>query len=181
MALQDSASVCIIERKKTLGTKYSQLLSWILGCGICRLGGPFYIRSFYIRNLKIHGCLCPQGTLESNCPGYRGVIISSFKSLSRVWLFATPWTAAHQASLSISKSRSLYKLMSVESMTHPAISSSVICFSSCLQSFPASGSFPMSQFFTSGGQRIGVSASSSVLPMNIQKWFPLGLAGWISF
>ena len=56
----------------------------------------------------------------------------------------------------------------------------VIPFSSCLQSFPASGSFWMSQFFTSGGQSIGVSASTSVLPMNIQEWFPLGWTGWIS-
>ena len=63
---------------------------------------------------------------------------------------------------------------------HPTISSSVIPFSSRLQSFPASGSFPMSQFFTSGGQSIGVSASVSVLSMNIQDWFPLGWTGWIS-
>ena len=63
---------------------------------------------------------------------------------------------------------------------HPAISSSVIPFSSCLQSFPASGSFRMNQFFTSGGQSTGVSASASVLPMNIQDWSPLGWTGWIS-
>ena len=63
---------------------------------------------------------------------------------------------------------------------HPTILSSVVPFSSCLQSFPASGSFPMSQFFTFGGQSIGVSASASVLPINIQDWFPLGLTGWIS-
>ena len=63
---------------------------------------------------------------------------------------------------------------------HPTISSSVIPFSSCLQSFPASWSFPMSQFFAAGGQRIGASASASVLPMNIQDWFPLGWTGWIS-
>ena len=63
---------------------------------------------------------------------------------------------------------------------HPTISSSVVPFSSCLQSFPASGSFPVSQFFKSGGQRIGVSALASVLPMNIQDWFPLGWTGWIS-
>ena len=56
----------------------------------------------------------------------------------------------------------------------------VFPFSSCLQSFPASGSFPMSQFFISGGQSIGASASASFLPMNIQDWFPLGLTGWIS-
>ena len=63
--------------------------------------------------------------------------------------------------------------------SHPTISSSVILFF-CVQSSPASGSFPMSQFFASGGQSIGVSASASVLPMNIQDWFPLGLTGWIS-
>ena len=63
---------------------------------------------------------------------------------------------------------------------HPTISSSVVPFSSCLQSFPASRSFPMSQFFPSGGQSIGVSASASVLPMNIQDWFPLGWTGWAS-
>ena len=63
---------------------------------------------------------------------------------------------------------------------HPTISSSVVPFSSCLQSFLASGSFPMSQFFASGGQSIGVSASASVLPMNTQDWSPLGWTGWIS-
>ena len=63
---------------------------------------------------------------------------------------------------------------------HPTISSSVIPFSSCLQSFPTSQSFQMSQLFTSGGQNTGVSASTSVLPMNIQDWFPLGWTGWIS-
>ena len=63
---------------------------------------------------------------------------------------------------------------------HPTISSSVVPFSSHLQSFPESGSFQMSQLFTSGGQSIGVSASASVLPMNIQDWFPLGGTGWIS-
>ena len=62
---------------------------------------------------------------------------------------------------------------------HPTISSSVVHFS-CLQSFPASGSFQMSPFFLSGGQSIGVSASALVLPMNIQDWFPLGCTGWIS-
>ena len=63
---------------------------------------------------------------------------------------------------------------------HPIISSSVVPSSSCLQSFPIPRSFPMCQFFTSGGQSIGVSASASVLPMNIQDWFPLGWTGWIS-
>ena len=63
---------------------------------------------------------------------------------------------------------------------HPTVSSSVIPFSSRPQSFPASGSFPMSQFFASGSQRTGVSASASVLPVNIQDWSPLGWIGWIS-
>ena len=63
---------------------------------------------------------------------------------------------------------------------HPTISSSVVPFSSHLQSFPGSGSFQMSQFFASGGQSIGVLASASVLPMNIHDWFPLGWTGWIS-
>ena len=63
---------------------------------------------------------------------------------------------------------------------HPTISSSVIPFSSCLQSFPTSGSFQMSQLFSSGGQSIGVSSSISVLPMNTQDWSPLGWTGWIS-
>ena len=71
-------------------------------------------------------------------------------------------------------------LCSLSRWCHPTISSSVIPFSSCLQCFPALGSFPVSQFFTSDGQSIGVSASASVLPMNIQDWFPLGWTGWIS-
>ena len=87
----------------------------------------------------------------------------------------TPWTAACQASPSITNSRSLLKLISIESM----MSSSVVPFS-CFQSFPASGSFQMSQFFESGGQSTGVSASASVLPITIQDWFPLGWTGWIS-
>ena len=63
---------------------------------------------------------------------------------------------------------------------HPTISSSVVLFSSCPQSCPASGSLPRSQFFASGGQSIGVSALASTLPMTIQDWFPLGFTGWIS-
>ena len=105
---------------------------------------------------------------------------SSVQSFSRVWLFVTPWTAAHQASLSITNSWSLLKLMSVESWCHPTISSSVFPFSSCPQSLLAAGSFQMNHFFASGGQTIGVLASASVLLMNIQDWFPFGLTGWIS-
>ena len=72
------------------------------------------------------------------------------------------------------------KSCSLSQWCHPTISFSVILFSSCLQSYPALGSFPMSQLFTSGGQSTGVSASASVLPMNIQDWFPLGWTGWMS-
>ena len=100
--------------------------------------------------------------------------ISSTQSLNRVQLFATPWTTAHQASLSITNSWSPPKPMSIESLMP---SNHLILFSSCPQSFPASGSFLMSQLFTSGAQSIGVSAS--VLPMNIQDWFPSGLTGLI--
>ena len=105
---------------------------------------------------------------------------SPVQSFSRVWFFATPWTAACQASLSIATHGSCSDSCPLSQWCHPTISSSVIPFSSCFQSFPASGAFLVSQFFTSGGQSIGVSASASVLPMNIQDWFPLGLTGWIS-
>ena len=108
-------------------------------------------------------------------------IVSSvqFSSLSRVRLFATPWIAARQVSLSITNSRSLLKLMSTSRWCHPAISSSVVPFFSCPQSLPASGSFPMSQLFAWGGQSIGVSALASVPPMNTQDWSPSGWTGWI--
>ena len=76
--------------------------------------------------------------------------------------------------------RACSNLCPLNGWCHPTISSSVVALSSCLQSFPASGSCQMSQLVASGGQSIGVSASASVLPMNIQDWFPLGLTGWIS-
>ena len=104
-------------------------------------------------------------------------IVVVVQSLSRVRLLVTPWTAARQASLSFAISQSLLKLMAIESVMPSDISSFVIPFSSCLQSFPASRSFLMSQLFTSSGQRIGASASASVLPVNIQCWFPLGFTG----
>ena len=105
---------------------------------------------------------------------------SSVPLLSRVWLFVTTWTAACQASLSITNSQSPPKLMSIESVmpsNHVILCRPLL---SRLQSFPPSGSFPMSQFFASGGQSIGVSASTSVLPVNTQDWSPLGWTGWIS-
>ena len=104
---------------------------------------------------------------------------SSVQSLSRVPLFATPWITARQASLSITP-RVYPNSCPLCQWCHPTISSSVVPFSSGLQSFPATGSLPMSQFFASGGQSIAVWASASVLPMNSQDWFLLGWTGWIS-
>ena len=106
--------------------------------------------------------------------------VSSVQSFSRVRLFAThglqharlPCPSPTPGACSNSCPSSWW--------CHPTISSSVIPFFFHLQSFPASGFFPMNQFFTSGGQNIGVSASASVLPVNIQDWFPLGLTGLIS-
>ena len=99
---------------------------------------------------------------------------------SRVWLLATPWITAHQASLSTTNSQSSSDSHPLSQWCHPTILSSIVPFSSCPQSFPPSRSFQMSQFFASGGQCIVVSASTSVLPMNTQDWFPLGWTGWIS-
>ena len=90
-----------------------------------------------------------------------------------------PWTAAHQASLSFTMSQSLLKVVSIESVM-PS-NHLILCHPfSCFQSYPTSGSFPVGQLFESGGQSIGASASASVLLMNIQGWFPLGLIGLIS-
>ena len=105
---------------------------------------------------------------------------SSVQSPSRVRLFVTTWITACQPSLSITNSRGYSNPCPSSRWCHPAISSSAIPFSSCPQSLPASGSFPMSQLFAWGGQSIGVSASASVLPMNIQDWLPLGWTGWTS-
>ena len=107
---------------------------------------------------------------------------NSVQSVSHVQLFVTPWIAARQASLSITNSRSLLRLMSIESVM-PS-SHLILCHPLLLMrdlySLPASGSFPMSQIFSWGGQRIRVSASASVLPVNTQDWSPLEWIGWIS-
>ena len=105
---------------------------------------------------------------------------NSVQSLNRVQLFATPWIATHQASLFITNSWNLLKLMSIELMM-PS-NHLILCYPLlfCLQSFPVSGSFPMCQLFASGGQSVGVSVSAPVFPMNIQDWFPLGWTDWIS-
>ena len=105
-------------------------------------------------------------------------VFSSVQSLSHVWLFATPWTAACHAFLSITNSWSPPKPMSIESMmpsNHLILCPPLLLLPSIFPSIR--NFFPMSQFFASSGQSIGVSASASVFPMRIQDWFPLGLTG----
>ena len=117
---------------------------------------------------------------EQYCMGTWNVrSISSVQSLSRIRFFAIPWTAARQAFLSITNSQSLLKLMSIELvMTSNHL---ILCRTLLipLSIFPSIRVFQMSQFFTSGAQSIGVSASASVLPKNIQDWLPLGWTGWV--
>ena len=113
--------------------------------------------------------------IEKSQTWLRWLQFSSVQSLSHVWLFATPWTWARQASLSITNCRSPPKPMSIESV----MPSSVVSFSSCPQPLPASGSYQMSQLFTSGGQSTGVSALASFLPKKSQGWSRSEWTGWI--
>ena len=127
-------------------------------------------------------CRCCRAGKKINKKTLRITLHTSVQSLGRVQLFVTPWTAARQASLSISNSWSLPKLMSIESVmdaiqpSYPLSSPSV----PALNLFQHQGFFQMSQLFASGGQSIGTSASTSVLPMNTQDWSPLGWTGTIS-
>ena len=136
-----------------------------------------------------HACLGLMGLRDRgrrhqtvNEPGFaqgRGLIV--VQSLSRVWRFATPWTAACQASLSFTISQSLLKLMSIESVMlsdHHILCHPFLLLPSIFPSIFFPESFPMSRLFTSGGQSIGISAS--VLPVNIQGWLPLGFTDLIS-
>ena len=117
-------------------------------------------------------------SLEKANRGMTILQFSSVQSLSRVQLFVTPWTTARQTSLSITSSQSLLKLMFIE-WVMPS-NHLILCCPLLLSplTFPSISSFPMSQFFASGGQSIGISASVSVFPMNIQDWFPLGWLVW---
>ena len=150
--------------------QHARFLSPPLSPGVCTNSG-----SWSRDALSLSHPLPPHSPFAFNLPQF-----SSIQSLSCVLLFATPWTAAYMASLSITNSQSLLKLCPLSGWCHPAISSSVILFFSYFQSFPESGSFLVSQFFLSGGQSIGVSASTSGLPIKIQDWFPLGWTSWIS-
>ena len=132
---------------------------------------------------------CPQRSLESFTEdgtegkglGYSGKLLSFLWSLPCIVVQSlSPRTAAQQASLSIPTPGVYSNSCPSSQWCHPAISSSVVPFSSCPQSLPALGYFPMSQLFAWGGQSIGVSALASVLPVNTQGWSPLERTGWIS-
>ena len=113
------------------------------------------------------------------CCYFFNIQFSSVQSFSHVWLFATPWIAARQASLSITNSWSSLRLTSIGSVMPSSHLILVVSFS-CLQPLPASESFPMSQLFMWGGQSIGVSASASFPPKKSQGWSPSAWIGWIS-
>ena len=139
-------------------------------------------REIFLMKIPSYSCFYNTNVLVSYCCYNEFVVV---QSLSRVWFSATPWTAASQASLSFPISWSLLKLMSIESVM--SSNHLILC---CLPSPPAlnfsqhQGLFKWvftSGLFTSGGQSTGVSASTSVLPMNIQGWFSLGLTGLISW
>ena len=126
-----------------------------------------------------------QSSLASRCESLtmdkcHSVQSSSVQSLSPVQLFVTPWTGTCQAPCQSPTPKVHPNSCPLSHWCHPIISSSVVPFSSCPQSFPASGCFSVSQLFASGGQSIAVLASTSVLPVNTQDWSPLGWTGWIS-
>ena len=144
---------------------------WQPGWGGSFGGEWIHVKYGWVTSLFICNC---HGVVRQLHPSFTVVQL-----LSHVHLFATPWTAAPWGCPSPSP-RACSNSCPLSRWCHPTISSSVVPFFSCLQSFLASGSFLISQFFTSGSQSIGSSASSLVLPMNIQGWFPLGLTSWIS-
>ena len=127
-------------------------------------------RGFSNTTFQKHQFFSAQLSLQSNSHIHT---FSSVQSLSRVRLFVTPWTAACRPTCPLPTPGAYSNSYPLSRWCHPAISSFVVTFSSCPQSLPASESFPMSQL-SSGGQSVGVSASASVLPMNIQDWFLLG-------
>ena len=154
---------------------FMQLLKCYSNCYIITKSENITLKCFPKSNKETEWCTQHNTFLHKKTD-----ILSSVQSLSPVQLFATPWTAARRASLSITNSWSPLKLMSIELVVpfnHP-----ILCHPFLLPPsiFPSNRIFPMHQFFASGGQNIGVSASASVFPTNIQDWFPLGLIGSIS-
>ena len=165
-----------ISEKKSLGQKFADI-SWSIniwkGCS-----ASWMIKKMQVKNAMRY--LCTPTRLAFIYKTERAKCwFSSVQSLSRVQLFATPWiVTAHNCP---SSTPGVHSNSCPSSWwCHPAISSSVVPFSSCPQSLPASGSFPMSQLLAWDGQSIRVSASASILPMNTQDWSPLGWTGWIS-
>ena len=132
------------------------------------------IQTILKNKILLPNCVCSQTIMVIKII----VVVVVVQSLSHVQLFATMWTATCQASLSFTSPGACSNSCPWSQWCHPTISSSVVPLSSCLQPFPASGTFPMSQLFASGVQSI--RASTSVLPMNTQDWSPLGWTGWIS-
>ena len=128
----------------------------------------------FIHGTLKHLCTTSPQRLTARCVQFISV------HFSHSTVSDTLWTAAHQTSLSSPTPRACTNSCPLSRWCHPTISSSVIPFSSCFQSYRASVSLLMGQLFASGGQRIEVSASASDLPMNIQDWFPLEFIGWIS-
>ena len=136
--------------------------------------------SISLLSMSVSPLLPCKEILQYHFSRFRIYALSSVQSLNRVWLFATPWIVAHQASLSITNSQSSLKLTSIE-LVMPSSHLIFCCpLLLCPQSLPASESFPMSQLFAWGGQSIGVSALALVLPVIIQDWAPLECTGWIS-
>ena len=152
--------------------------AWVVNVIMHVLLSLYFLRSeSYTRGLIIFNFIDGYWDLLLHPRGYMAWLLFNPKSCPMLWSHGPQHARLPCPSLTpgvCSNSRLLSRWF------HPTISSSVVPFSSCLQSFPASGSFPMSQFFASGGQNTGVSASASVLPMNIQDWFTLGWTGWIS-
>ena len=158
--------------------------------GISKLGGMIHIHHLDCGDGCIH--TIENCTLSICIVYYMSIIslkwlrkkytlnFSSVQSLSHIWLFATPWITARQASLFITSPRVHSDSRPSSPWCHPAIASSVVHFSSCPQSLPASESFPMSQLFTWGGQSTRVSALSSFLPKKSQDWSLSEWTGWIS-
>ena len=136
----------------------------------------FKLRTFQWVKIRFNYIVC--FVLHSEAFERVGGFISSVQLLSHVWLFATPWTAAREASLSITNSRSLFKLMSIMSVMSSNLL--ILCHPLLLPSIFSSIRVFSNESALCSGQSIGVSASTSVLPMNIQDWFPLRLTGWIS-
>ena len=134
-----------------------------------------WLHSFKVQN---HSKIIHDYASQENCWFWVSVQFSSAVQLCPT--LCDPLDCSTPSSLSITNSQIYSNSCPLSQWCHPTTSSSVILFSSYLQSFPVSGSSQMSQLFTSGGQNIGVSASISVLPMNTQDWFPLGWMGWIS-